>query len=64
MLIVDGKVHSAFKPNSINVNIRNGVGILPNNKIIFAMSKKEISFYDFAMYFKIWDVKMHCIWMD
>jgi uncharacterized protein YigE (DUF2233 family) len=34
------------------LNIRNGVGILPNNKVIFAMSKTEINFYNFAKYFK------------
>jgi len=52
MLVIDGQIHSAFKEGSTNLNIRNGVGILPNNKIIFAMSKKEINFYDFANYFK------------
>nr|WP_294934824.1 phosphodiester glycosidase family protein [uncultured Flavobacterium sp.] len=52
MLVINGKIHSAFKENSTNVNIRNGVGILPNNKILFAMSKKEINFYQFAEYFK------------
>jgi uncharacterized protein YigE (DUF2233 family) len=52
MLIIDGQIHSAFKEGSTNLNIRNGVGILPDNKIIFAMSKKEINFYDFATYFK------------
>ncbi len=52
MLVINGQIHSAFKQGSTNVNIRNGVGILPNNKIIFAMSKKEINFYDFANYFK------------
>jgi uncharacterized protein YigE (DUF2233 family) len=52
MLIIDGEIHAAFTKGSANVNIRNGVGILPDNKIIFAMSKKEISFYDFANYFK------------
>lgn len=52
MLITDGKMHSAFKEGSTNLNIRNGVGILPNNKIVFAMSKKEINFYDFAKYFQ------------
>lgn len=52
MLIIDGKIHSAFKEGSTNVNIRNGVGILPDNKIVFAMSKTEINFYDFAKYFK------------
>jgi uncharacterized protein YigE (DUF2233 family) len=52
MLVIDGQIHPAFKEGSANVNIRNGVGILPNNKVIFAMSKKEINFYDFANYFK------------
>ena len=52
MLVINGKIHSAFKKGSSNLNIRNGVGVLPNNEIIFAMSKKEINFYDFAEYFK------------
>lgn len=56
MLILNGKIHSEFKQKSTNLNIRNGVGILPNNHIIFAMSKKEINFYEFAEYFK----KMGC----
>ena len=53
MLIIDGQIHAAFKEGSTNLNVRNGVGILPGNKIVFAMSKKEINFYDFANYFKI-----------
>lgn len=52
MLVVNGEIHTAFKQGSSNLNIRNGVGILPNNHILFAMSKKEINFYDFALYFK------------
>jgi len=52
MLVIDGKIHPAFKEGSANLNIRNGVGILPNGNAIFVMSKKEINFYDFANYFK------------
>jgi len=52
MLIIDGQIHPAFKEGSANVNIRNGVGILPDNRLIFVMSKKEVNFYDFANYFK------------
>ena len=52
MLVIDGEIHTAFKKNSTNLNIRNGVGILPNNQIVFVISKKEINFYDFAEYFK------------
>ena len=52
MLVIDGEIHSAFKKGSANLNIRNGVGILPDDKIVFAISKTEINFYDFANYFK------------
>ncbi len=52
MLVIDGKLHSAFQKNSTNLNIRNGVGVLPDGKIMFVMSKKEINFYDFATYFQ------------
>jgi uncharacterized protein YigE (DUF2233 family) len=52
MLLIDGRMHPAFKDGSTNLNLRNGVGILPDGKVIFAMSKKEINFYDFASYFK------------
>ena len=57
MLIIDGQIHAAFKEGSKNLNIRNGVGILKNGKIIFAMSKEELNFYDFANYFK----KLGCV---
>ena len=52
MLVMNGKIHPDFKKGSSNTNIRNGVGILPNGHILFAMSKSEISMYDFAEYFK------------
>ncbi len=37
MLLINGAIHPAFKEGSANVNIRNGVGILPGGKIVFAM---------------------------
>ncbi|HEY8970256.1 MAG TPA: phosphodiester glycosidase family protein [Puia sp.] len=52
MLLIDGAFHTAFKKGSTNTNIRNGVGILPDNKVIFAMSRVPINFYDLASYFK------------
>jgi len=52
MLLTDGKVHSAFKEGSANLQIRNGVGILPNGNAIFAISSEPVNFYDFALYFK------------
>ncbi|PIF33721.1 uncharacterized protein YigE (DUF2233 family) [Flavobacterium sp. 9] len=52
MLVIDGEIHPDFKKGSANLNIRNGVGILPDGKVVFVLSKKEINFYDFANYFK------------
>jgi uncharacterized protein YigE (DUF2233 family) len=52
MLLIDGKINPIFQKNSKNLNIRNGVGILENGELIFAMSKKEVSFYTLAQFFK------------
>ncbi|UOX34369.1 phosphodiester glycosidase family protein [Flavobacterium sediminilitoris] len=52
MLLINDNIHPAFKKGSKNLNIRNGVGVLKNGKVVFVMSKNEINFYDFANYFK------------
>lgn len=52
MLLVDGQIHPAFKEGSANVHIRNGVGILPDNTVLFVLSKEKVNLYDFANYFK------------
>lgn len=52
MLLINGELHSRFIKGSTNLHIRNGVGILPNGNVLFAMSKELINFYDFATFFK------------
>jgi uncharacterized protein YigE (DUF2233 family) len=52
MLLINGNIHSDFKENSANKNIRNGVGILPDGQVLFVMSKQPVNFYDFANFFK------------
>lgn len=52
MLLIDGKIHPKFRKGSSNVHIRNGVGILPNGNLLFAISIEKTNFYDFASYFK------------
>jgi uncharacterized protein YigE (DUF2233 family) len=52
MLVINGQIHPAFRPGSTNLQIRNGVGILPDNRVLLAMSRTKISLYDFASYFK------------
>ena len=52
LLLIDGRIHHKFIKGSKNLHIRNGVGILPNRNLLFAMSKEKINFYDLASYFK------------
>ena len=52
MLLIDSKIHPTFTDGSANLQIRNGVGILPNGNVIFAISKEPVNFYNFALYFK------------
>jgi len=52
LFINEGKINSLFQPNSNNLNVRNGVGILKNGNPVFVMSKKKINFYNFASFFK------------
>lgn len=51
MLVINGEMNDHFIKGSKNLNIRNGVGILSDGKILFAISKQEINFYDFADFF-------------
>ncbi len=52
MVLIDGVINPTLNKGSENVNIRNGVGILPNGDCIFMMSRSLINFYDFASFFK------------
>lgn len=52
MLVVAGKINPKFTPNSKSFYIRNGVGVLASGKLLFAISKEPIRFYDFANFFK------------
>ncbi|WP_452223546.1 phosphodiester glycosidase family protein [Lacinutrix chionoecetis] len=52
LLLINGEIHPAFNKDSKNLNIRNGVGILPNGNLLFAMSVSKVNFYDFATFFK------------
>jgi uncharacterized protein YigE (DUF2233 family) len=52
MLISNGTINTQFTPGSTNLNVRNGVGILPNGNAYFAMSTYPVNLYDFAKHFK------------
>jgi uncharacterized protein YigE (DUF2233 family) len=50
MLVINGKIHVGFDKSTVKC-VRNGVGILPDGKVLFAMSKSNVTFYEFAKYF-------------
>ncbi len=52
MVVYNNIINTLFVQGSTNVNIRNGVGILPNGNAYFAMSTYPVNFYDFAKHFK------------
>ncbi len=53
MLIIDGKLHPRFLPNSKSRKIRNGVGISRNHKMIwFVISDDPVNFHTFARFFR------------
>jgi uncharacterized protein YigE (DUF2233 family) len=52
MLLIKGAIHPRFTKGSSNVNIRNGVGVMADGRLLFAMSKTPINFYDLAEFFK------------
>lgn len=52
MLLVEGAINPQFNEKSDNLNVRNGVCVLENGKVVFAISEREVNFYDFAVYFR------------
>ena len=57
MLVIDGKIHPAFKAGSTLRKIRNGVGVPSPGIAVFAISEDPVNLYDFAVFFR--DV-LHC----
>lgn len=56
MLVHNGVIEPFCQPGSTNLNIRNGVGVLTDGRVIFAISRQPVNFYALADYFK----KMGC----
>lgn len=51
MLLIDGLINTQFTPGSANLNIRNGVGLRPDGRLVFAISREAVNFHDFASFF-------------
>lgn len=51
LLLLDGRIHPVFDPESKSRLIRNGVGIC-GTETIFAISEKPVNFHEFASFFR------------
>lgn len=52
MLMIDGKLHPRFLPDSDSLKIRNGVGVDGEGRVHMVISKVPVRFYDFATLFR------------
>ncbi len=52
MLVIDGEIHPKFLADGTSLQIRNGVGILPDGRVAFAISQNRVRFHDFATLFR------------
>ncbi len=52
MAIIDGVINDKFNINSNSKYIRNGVGIVDDEHVVFIISNRRVSLYDFASVFK------------
>lgn len=57
LLVEGGKIHPAFKTESTNRFIRNGVGVVSRDVVVFAISEAPVNFHEFATLFRD---TLHC----
>lgn len=56
MLVIDGKLHPRFDPDSVSRYVRNGVGVA-GGKAVFVISNVPVTFHELATYFRD---TLHC----
>lgn len=52
MLVIDGKLHPRFLPDSDSFKVRNGIGVDGQGRVHMVMSRVPVRFYDFAILFR------------
>jgi uncharacterized protein YigE (DUF2233 family) len=52
LLVSDGLIHPGLNPQGTSRNIRNGIGVISANVVVFAISENPVNFYDFALLFR------------
>jgi uncharacterized protein YigE (DUF2233 family) len=52
MLVIDGALHPKISPRGQSRHVRNGVGVRDGHAVVFAISKRAVTFGEFARLFK------------
>ena len=52
MLVINGALHPRFLPDSTSRFRRNGVGVRPDGRVVFAISGSAVTFHHFARLFR------------
>jgi len=52
MLVIDGKLHPRFLPDSDSRYVRNGVGVDAGGDVQFAISDQPVTFHEFGRFFR------------
>lgn len=52
MLVIGGQLHPRFLPNSQSRNIRNGVGVTAEGRLVAAIANRPVNFHRFARFFR------------
>ena len=52
MLVTGGVIHPGLNPDGTSRNIRNGIGVVNANEVVFAISDAPVTFYEFALLFR------------
>ncbi|WP_420853812.1 phosphodiester glycosidase family protein [Rhodovulum imhoffii] len=52
MLVIAGKLHPRFLPDSTSRNVRNGVGVDDRGVVHFAISDRPVTFHEFGRLFR------------
>jgi len=52
LLVHGGQINAALNPDGTSRLIRNGVGVVSADQVVFAISDDPVNFYDFALLFR------------
>ena len=52
MLVFGGTIHPEFNADSKSLKVRSGVGVRKDGMVVFALSQKPVTFYEFASLFR------------